>query len=86
MSAAVALQRFKLKRTMAAWRRLASQGRGRDAVHDRVRLLTSLATELSAEVDEQAVLIERLQAELKHAQLEASLTARRGVSTSGRWN
>ncbi len=73
MSAAVALQRLKLKRTMAAWRRLASQGRGRDAVHDRVRLLSTLAGELSAEVDEQAVLIERLQSQLREAQLKLSL-------------
>jgi len=72
MSAAVALQRLKLKRTMAAWHRLASQGRGRDAVHDRVRLLTTLVGELSSEVDEQAVLIERLQSQLREAELKLS--------------
>ena len=70
MSAAVALQRLKLKRAMAAWSRIASQGRGRDAVHGRVRLLTSLVTELSAEVDEQAVLIERLKRQLQEQQLQ----------------
>ena len=70
MSAAVALQRLKLKRAMAAWSRIASQGRGRDAVHGRVRLLSSLVAELGAEVDEQAAVIERLKRQLREHELQ----------------
>lgn len=81
MMSAVALQRLKLKRVMAAWHAQASVGRGRAALHSRVRVLTDLATELAGEVEEQALLIERLRGQLEEAGIVGAL--RGGATVTG---